>query len=366
MKNIIKLCTVIFLLYLPLNAISQIVIYKYDNSKIFANKYEVRSNNIIYWKGKSQKQHMISKDEVVKIAFFKQNKYQEEIFNENLAFSGKLPISVVKGTYTTYIYDAVAPSALINAGAQVDDIITHVDGIPIGEEYEDFLYGNKGGTLTLTLRRNNKVFNATFYLYKYNIWESLEKTIESGEVTDVIEYTETPPGGGIKNNNKSNNSVGYFAEPEYSGFTVAFTYGIGGASFKGKEPLKFVYEFELGYTNPYNNNFNGIKFGIHEYRKHFTGVKNNREKMYAFNYRYLYYAGKQVRTGFNIGFDLGLIYVPNSNGFFWQPGLIMGYDFRIYKHIRLGLVGEVYLLPTYRFSNLAVGGYGGIKLTGLF
>lgn len=365
MKNIIKICTVVLLLCLPFSVLSQIVIYKKDNAKIFADRYEVRSNNIIYWKGKSQKQSIISKEDVVKIAFFKQNKYKEEIFDDNLAYSGKLPISIGKGTYTTYIYDAIAPSALTNAGAQVDDIITHIDGIPIGQEYDDFTYGNKGGTLTLTLKRNNKTVNATFYFYKYDAWESFEKTLETGKITDVIEYTETPPSG-VSKNNKANNSLGYFAEPDYSGFTLAFTYGVGGSSFKGKEPLKFVYEFELGYTNPYNNNFNGIKVGIHEYRKHFTGVKNNREKMYAFNYRYLYYAGKQVRTGFNVGFDIGLIYVPNSNGFFWQPGFIAGYDFRIYKHIRLGLIGEVYLLPTYRFSNLAVGGYGGIKLTGLF
>lgn len=365
MKNILNVCIVMLLLCIPINAISQIVIYKKDKSKIFANRYEERANNIIYWMGKNQKQLMISKEEVFKIAFNKDNKYQEQIFDEVLEYSGRLPILTNAGTYTTYIYDAIHPSALINAGAQVDDIITHVDGIPISKE-DDYLFGIAGSSVDLTIIRNNKKLKATFYFYEYDFYESAIKSIASGNETHIIKYDENLATKSKVANSSSSHGYGYSYEPDYSGFTLGFIYGIGGSSFKGKEPLKFVYEFEIGYTNPYNNNFNGIKFGIHEYRKHFTGIKNNREKMYAFNYRYLFYAGRHVRTGFNVGFDLGIIYVPNANSFFWQPGFILGYDFRIYRHIRLGLVGEVYLLPTHRFSNLAVGGYGGIKLTGLF
>lgn len=338
-------------------AYAQVVIYKTDNEKIYCNSYEIRHNSIIYKVGKSKNTQMESLDNIYRVVKNNENKsYTYEVTNKVYAESGSIAFTVGRNQQDElYIYDAVMPAVLTNSGAQINDIITHVDGIPVkyvNKVYGEWEYGHKKDYIDVTLLRGQKTIKARFYYYDYEIDYKDEDQIK---LISYQEETSTTP----KSSNSKKSGLGYYYEPDYHGFNVSFIYGVGCSSFKGKSPLKFVYEFEIGYTSPRTNFSNNFKFGIHEYRKH------NNEKMYAFNYRFLQYFGQHHRSGFNIGLDIGAIYVPNSNGFFWQPGLVMGYDFRIYRHIRLGLIGEVYLLPTYRFSNLAVGGYGGIKITGL-
>lgn len=355
MKNILILCFSIFSILMGFESKSQCIIYLNKGEKIFAHTYEIRSNNLIYSHAKTNKQLMVDLTTVYKVAYLNNGKYAEEMVSEDFRLKGRLPFIINKNKTQLYIYDAISPDALSVPGAQPNDVITHIDNFPIqsADTSPSWIYGRIGDYVDITLERNGKTLKARFYYYDYSIDNNEQITLNYS--SDM--YRDN------KSNNTNSKGLGfkekYKNEPNYKGFNVSFIYGVGGASFKGKSPLKFVYEFEIGYTNPFSNSSNNFKFGIHEYRRH------NNEKMYAFNYRFLHYFSEVHRAGFNLGFDLGMIYVPNSNGFFWQPGVIMGYDFKVYRHIRLGLIGEVYLMPTYRFSNLAVGGYGGIKITGL-
>lgn len=328
---------------------SQCVIYRIKGEKIICYNAEVRSNSVIYYTNATSKKALIEpKENVYKIFNYNGSKCEVTLLEKKKAKEGHLALILSGGWSGVKISDVVDPSILQNSGLRIDDIITHVDNIPIDKfsDRDDYVYGKIGDHVKLTVSRGGKAYTGTVYYYKITGVEKKDgKEVTMLDLSSV--YVSSKP-----------SSSRVSSSEDYVGAFLTFNYGIGGASFKNKEPLKFAYEFEVGYTGP-NNFSHSFKFGIHEYRKEAN------EKMFAMNYRFMQHFGNRKRAGFLLGMDLGLLYVPNANGFFWQPGAIAGYDFHVVKHLRIGLIGTVYAIPTWNFSNVAVGGYGGVRITGL-
>lgn len=347
-----KIFTILLTLFSIVAYSQQSVIYLKSGEKIFCNKVDIRYNSVIYYKGKSEKQYIESKDNVYRVFDIKSGKCETTILDESVAKQGKIGVTLASYLVVFLrgykIEDVLDQSILKRAGLQIDDEITHIDGIPIDyfKSSEDFIFGRTGDNIQLTVSRNGKSITGALYYYKIT---KIEKNADDTktyylDLNSVYVSSKTPKSGG--------------SSEDYAGFHTSFNFGVGGASFKNKEPLMFAYEFELGYTGP-SNFSNSFKFGIHEYRR------EGNEKMFAFNYRFMQHFGERRRAGFFLGMDLGILYVPNADGFFWQPGGIIGYDFHVVKHLRLGLVGNIYAIPTWNFSHVAVGGYGGVRITGL-
>ncbi len=354
MKNKIGILILMLCMSVRLSA-QKSIIYLKQGQKIYCDEVDIRYNSVVYYIGKKQK--IEPKENVYRVFKINGSKVLSENVDEDLAMQAKIGISLYTSTSfgikSLLIGDVVKPEILSQTDLRLDDEITHIDGIPLSYfsnlENDVFEYGRTGDYIEITVNRGGKSYKGLFYYYKITKVETDDETGKTVTYLDISSVSGVQP---VKTRTKSGSSE------DYVGVYLTFQYGVGGWSFANKDPLKFVYEFELGHTNE-NNFSNAFKFSIYE------NWRENREKTYAFNYRFMKHMGSRLRSGFFIGGDLGVVYIPNANGFLWQIGMPMGYDFHIVNHLRIGIIGNAYMVPTYNFTNIAFGGYGGIRISGI-
>ncbi|MBL0912015.1 MAG: hypothetical protein IBJ09_06545 [Bacteroidia bacterium] len=324
---------------------------------IAAENVQLTDNNVVYYVTEKNKkvQRVINKTEVYRI--IKPGTTDGvHVLESSLQNSGCLAFNfaVTYGSTNMYtIGDVVDASLLPASGLQINDRITHFFGFPLNNfshsEIEEFLYGMAGDYLELTVNRDGREIQSRIQYYRYE---------EDDEGTNLVDIstppiTYIPPVSG--NTTRSGNSSGS-AEP--LGVYLSFQAGPGAASFRNLKPFNMMYEFEIGHCN--DNNFsNAFKFSILHH------IPENNLKLYSFQYSFTQHFGMARRSGFFLGMDLGLTYVPGGDKFFWNPGLHTGVDIKAVHNLRIGLFGNFYVLPTYDFSNVAVGGGGGLRITGI-
>jgi|GEM_PF-1618229 len=328
-----------------------------DGRHIAAESVQLTHNNVVYYVIEKNKkvQRVINKTEVYRI--IKPGTTDGvHVLESSLQDGGCLAFNfgVKYGSPNIYTISDVADAALLPAsGLQINDRITHFFGFSLSNfshsEIKEFLYGMPGDYLELTVNRDGKEIQSRIQYYRYTKDEDGTNLVDLS--TSPVTYIPPVTQGTTRNTSGQTTA-------EELGVYLSFQVGPGAASFRNLKPFNMMYEFEIGHCN--DNNFsNAFKFGILHH------IPENNLKLYTFQYSFSQHFGMARRSGFFLGMDLGLTYVPGGDKFFWNPGLHTGVDIKVVRNLRIGLFGNFYVLPTYDFSNVAVGGGGGLRITGI-
>lgn len=294
----------------------------------------------------------IPKSEVHKIVF---KNGEEEFFNV-LQKDGLIGISFTFFINDTlFITNVMDPSPAKYAGLTVGDKIVRISNTRIGnfktnEKVQNLLTGAPNSTVDIEVIKVNTNQRTVvsvqrkrledFNFYSNNVIPSNNGTVLQAPVSNTVQENT------VKDYDVQN------------GFFGSFTFGIGGASFPALEQFSLNYEFEIGRVLPKSNVLNSFKFMIMQF-------VDDEIDLYSMKYSCVGYFGKYTKQGFFTGADFGMVIYSRGDVPLWDLALVLGYSFRVHRNIRIEIPGSVNLLPTANFSNLAVGGYIGVRLSGI-
>lgn len=352
---------ILFILFCYLSSsfvFSQDYIFTLENEEIKVKVLEVKTDVVTYKKFNNLDgpTFEIAKNDIHKIKF---KNGDEEFFNllQTDGITGINFIFFINDTL--FINQITSNSPAANSSLEVGDKIIRINKTRVGnfknpEKAQSLLNGAPNSTVQIEVVKVNTNKTAVY-------------NIQRKRVEDFISNTPSSTNNhSVSNNNSSNNNNNSQDNTENTttvndvrnGFFGSFTIGPGGASFPRLDGFAMHYEFEIGGVSIKRNMLNSVKFMIMNYVE-------DEINLFSIKYSGVGYFGKYTKQGFFFGGDLGICIYPDGDIPLWDLALVTGYSFRLHRNVRLEIPGSLNLLPTATFSNVAIGGYIGVRISGI-
>jgi|GEM_PF-6202812 len=352
------ICFIILLSCFGLTAWSQDRLVMNDGTELTVKVLEIKTGVVTYKKSTnpSGPTYEALKSQVHKIVF--QNGDEEIITPENNDGKTGLSFRFIGGD--TVLVTHVAPGspgeqAGVLAGDRLIRIGTaYVGQFSSGQKVQDLLDGRPGTTVEITLVRWSIKGTVTLMVERrIPDWNTPVVKREDAIIITNDNASGSAPESSASSGNTSRRNDG----DDVGGVYVSIMPGIGGASFR--EPLLGVFEMEIGDCLPRINTSFGAKLTLFH-------LPETDDVLFSIKYTTTGYFGKYTKQGFFVGGDIGIAFYPDGDQPLWDLAVTTGYSFRLIRNMRLELVGSLNLLPTISFSNVAIGGFGGVRLSGIW
>jgi len=381
MKNLKVFISLLFLL-LCTHVFSQDKITRLNGEEIQAQVLEIKTEIITYKKisNLTGPTYEILKSEVHKIRF---KNGSEEIINA-LVKDGEIGILLHVGNGDTLIIDEVkANSPAEEMGLMANDKIVFIGTAKVGtfkttSNAYDLLSGVPGTNVEVGIVRGKSKTPINFPVTRRkDTWTVKSTTL----VNNTNNQTNVDPGGQSNTstdngsnmgqqvtNTNTNTGTDYTTtttrttrnnntDTDVGGFYISAMPGIGGASFV--EPFLGIFEFEIGECFPGANTTVAAKFAVYH-------MPEADMALYSLKYSTTGYLGKYTKQGMFFGGDVGVAFFPRGDQPLWDFDFNLGYSFKVVNNLRIELVGSVNLMPTIAFTNVGIGGFGGVRIGGIF